>query len=295
MDDKEYTCFVVVREKYSDQDTLKLEIPCDSPTPSVTLLDGPTRDQNETVRVRRGSFQKILARYGYFVQIHYHTCSAFCPELSAQDLARLVLMATLKNSKDRFSYKTLAVGRDAASRTFRSLEQYGYLSGKRDPGYIPDTFATMGRIDKKMLRDMTRNGEYVIRLFCSAYQTLYASVPSRLHVWIGYLLRLLPWMDRKYNVICANPNNTDLYGTALLTGPDISEIVGKGRKKSYLLFDTWEPLRIFSHGELFPVIKKIDVAGRKGYAINPRLMYGGPCIDNADRFFRYGMIPEGML
>ena len=290
-----FTVTTIVSDDTTGEVTQESVSSCEVSNPNIVIDAETDAARKANARKRRASLQSLMREYGYFSQVRYRILVPFCPELSNNDLSRLLLMAAIKNSHAKFDCRDLAVDRGVAAKTFKRLEEAGYLFGGRDPECIPDSFACMGKLDRKQVYQMSKSGEYVTRLYCTPYQSIYYSTPPRSHGALGSLFRLLPWMNRQYNVICDNPGDWSFSRMTPLNRADISELTGKPRRKASDLFRSWDALDFAWGTKHLPIIKKIDVGGRTGYAINPRLVYGGSHIREAEEIFLAGGATGGAV
>ena len=119
------------------------------------------------------------------------------------------------------------------------------------------------------------NNEYGnTRLFIENIQDMYYNTKGSKRGYIGDLIKLIPWINTEYNILCSNPQETEENKLNLLTWEDMARICGykdiKNFKKNIL------DLKIKGHSAV-----KYLIHGR-GMAIyiNPKFCYGSDNVYN---------------
>lgn len=49
-----------------------------------------------------------------------------------------------------------------------------------------------------------------MRLFCGAVRRLYVRCQPRQHKLLGYIFRMIPFVSKEYNIVCLNPEESDV-------------------------------------------------------------------------------------
>lgn len=119
------------------------------------------------------------------------------------------------------------------------------------------------------------NNEYgKTRLYTENIQDMYYNTSESKRGYIGCLIKLIPWINTKYNILCSNPQETDESKLNLLTWEDVARLC------------EYKDVNNFKKNILSLKIKGYNAAkclihGR-GMAIyiNPKVCYGGDDIVN---------------
>lgn len=68
-----------------------------------------------------------------------------------------------------------------------------------------------------------------VRVYINNLRKLYLSVPQNKHIYLGYIFQLIPYINREWNVICYNPEETDEDAIIPMSVGDFCELVGYNR------------------------------------------------------------------
>lgn len=168
---------------------------------------------------------------------------SFCPAVSLQNLARIVMLATYmqysestrQNSNLIMSGRTkgqrpmdkkevqniLQVGKDTLYKFLYDMGQAGLLNEVSGGGFeINNQLFSRGRLSRK--KDCIAP---TVWLSIPRYQRLYKENSKNVKE-IGTALRLLPFVHRSEYVLCWNPYERDLAAIDTLTFTDIRRVLG---------------------------------------------------------------------
>lgn len=109
------------------------------------------------------------------------------------------------------------------------------------------------------------------RMFDEGIRSLYENCVARQHKQLYYLFRILPYVNIKFNVICANPSEELAEHIIPLKLNQICEIIGYNIQNANRLKKELYQLKVFDQYAM------LGVEGANGmwYKINPRIIYGG--------------------
>lgn len=65
---------------------------------------------------------------------------------------------------------------------------------------------------------------YFMRMYIDTIRQLYEQINTRQHKTLGYLFRLIPFIDYEYNIITRSPNTDDKIKERLMTKKDIAQL-----------------------------------------------------------------------
>ena len=78
------------------------------------------------------------------------------------------------------------------------------------------------------------NNEYgKTRLYTENIQDMYYGTKESKRGYIGGLVKLIPWINTEFNILCSNPQETDESKLNLLTWEDITRICGYKDVKNF--------------------------------------------------------------
>lgn len=77
--------------------------------------------------------------------------------------------------------------------------------------------------------DSSDKKQRYVRVYINNLRKLYLSVPQNKHVYLGYIFQLIPYINREWNVICYNPEETDEDAIIPMSVGDFCELVGYDR------------------------------------------------------------------
>lgn len=77
--------------------------------------------------------------------------------------------------------------------------------------------------------DSSDKKQRYVRVYINNLRKLYLSVPQNKHVYLGYIFQLIPYINREWNVICYNPEETDEDTIIPMSVGDFCELVGYDR------------------------------------------------------------------
>ena len=120
------------------------------------------------------------------------------------------------------------------------------------------------------------------RSFNDAIREIYEKSSTKEHKKLSLLIRILPYINFRYNMICKNPNEEYVENVEVLSVKDLAEILGYGRTNSNRLKNDLFKLRI--NNELVIGIWETD-CGKTIY-VNTRLFYKGNNKDDLNVLFK---------
>ena len=110
-----------------------------------------------------------------------------------------------------------------------------------------------------------------IRTFNKAIQELYNNSNPKEHKLMGQLIKLTPYINIHNNILCWNPEETNIDLIVPLSSKDIQNIFKPDSNYGYELFHKFE--KVYIKGE--PVMGIFRAVGEVHYVINPRVFYRG--------------------
>lgn len=150
----------------------------------------------------------------------------------------------------------------------------GSLFNLDEGGYIN----TVGRafIHGK-LANISPDAEYQ-RLYRDVLRELYMKIPPKQHKRLGYALKMLPYLNFEYNILCHNPTEKDRQHVRPLTVGEFCDIIGFDKERVGSLVRDYGQLTFTVDGQREALCKFMDNGASRlngNIYINPRLVYKG--------------------
>lgn len=208
-------------------------------------------------------------------------------DLKPQTATRLIYLNTFLNYDDNTIYNhtrlreplrraeladKLKISKAAASQFFNEVSPK-YLSEDSDGAiHSNNTIFHRGKIDKSQ--------KYAIyqKFYTQGVRKLYeASKPSQ-HKNLGYIFKLLPYINLQYNVLCFNPFEQELNKIEFMMVAEFCEKIHYSKSNINKLISIYKSLRFDMEGQQQKFIgivnNELDYASGQIF-INPRVLFCG--------------------
>ena len=234
---------------------------------------------------RINEIKRLIEMLGPYFHIKYDYNDKIFKDLEDMiDISRLFVLASyVMNPKGRRKYykKDLSeiwgtTSRNSINKTYNLLLEYGYIKLNKD-GVITMNEAMM----KAGAGFKTKHPTTYTRIFCDGGVDFYNSLASKQKKYYGLIVAILPYVNFKYNVLCANPTETDVDKLELLDWKDLCGIVGYDKSQSSRLSKELIKLKI-NDSAVF--MAHTDFKGTR-ITINPSLYYAGDNVEDLDYLF----------
>lgn len=208
-------------------------------------------------------------------------------DLQPQTITKLIMLCTYLHYDDVFrkSAKTtikksdlqqvLNISRKAAYDFWREVKDK-YITERDGDLYISDKANIFrGRLPKAQEQEVTHYQKaYVISI-----RKLYRATGIRKHKQLGYVFKLLPYINLEYNIFCKNPFIKEIDDIMPLSVVDLCNLIGYNVSQSSRLLKELQALTFeINHRQEF-LISYVDNGGNtpqsKMVFINPRILYNG--------------------
>lgn len=261
--------------------------------------------QTEEERQKRREFyQKLKERqeqaqiinekykeYGNFVWNVYGLNQLNFENLHASDVTRLMFLSTYlnydgylmfnnRNPLDKKNMLTLLnISQSEFKRFYKSMFDNKILYFQDDRIYINNEIFGKGKIDKTLSIKLSEQDKYMTRLYIDGVRSLYNKSTPRSHKSLSYLFQILPYVNRRYNIVCFNPLEEDLHKIQCMSLGQFCEIIGYSSHNANQLFKTLFEPRFDINGKITTAMRYVVDKGldKSTYSmfINPRVYYAG--------------------
>lgn len=139
-----------------------------------------------------------------------------------------------------------------------------------------------GDFFRDALRRNKSKGTSYHRVFIEAIRELYRQTDTNQHKSLGRLFMLLPWISREWNVLCTNPEETDLDKIEYLTLPDFCRLVGWNQTQTSRVLEAFRTLTFTWDGKQQYVVAYLcdRVSRIERLIVNPAIIYRGSHADD---------------
>lgn len=159
----------------------------------------------------------------------------------------------------------LNISNKSADTFLQAVKEKGYIEIKGKNIFLKSTQFSKGKIWKWKNKDIT-----FTRIYHNPYRFLYNHLSGRLCVKLGYLIRLIPYLHQKYNIVCRYPTEENIENIGSLDAKDICNITGYTTNQSSRFIKDLECLQLDNHQPAF-IYDRIN----KRAIVNPTLFYAG--------------------
>lgn len=228
----------------------------------------------------------------------YHVCVNTFPEMKPANLTRLMFLAThinynnvLVDKKNKpltkpQIQKLMKLNKTQFYDFWSEMEKFNIIKETVQGFAINDELFFKGNIDPDLFRGNPLDTPAITRLYINGVQELYKKATPSSHKSLSYIFRILPFVNRRYNVVCFNPLEEDADLVQPMTLLDFADTIGYSRDQIKRLMRTLQESTFEVNGH---ETKAVGFANINSFAtedskifINPRVYYGGDFIEDAD-------------
>lgn len=173
--------------------------------------------------------------------------------------------------------------RKSVNETYDLLIECGYIY-ETEEGYImiSDDLIVKGAIeDFKKRRKQDVDVTYT-RLFSKNIQSMYEGTEPKARKQLANLFKILPYINFKHNILCANPTETDKSKLVLYNWTDLARICGYDETNiTKFKRELWK-LKIYGYN----TIGQFSSGNSYYICVNPKLYYSGDNIEDVDFLYK---------
>ena len=136
----------------------------------------------------------------------------------------------------------------------------------------PPCLFRRGKFSKQSTEERERRYQ---KIYIEAVQELYKNTPSTAHGSLGYVYKLIPYINIEWNIICKYPLEKDIDKIFPLTTDEICETLGYSTNQRSRFINTYKniKLKVEDHEENFVAFVSNGTDTRM--FVNPRIIYKG--------------------
>lgn len=265
-------------------DTITLTVPLGTQliTPEQQRENAESKNRREAEHWRRAT----NASLGQFCLVE--TSQDF-PDLSPQTAARLVFINTysdytsgglnklFKNPKTKIPVMRrdlpdiLRLSRKAADEFFNETSPKYLIKSDDDALSVNGSIFLRGRLKRKQYNPYQK-------IYIDGVRKLYSMVQPSQHKHLGYLFKMLPYVNLEYNVLCHNPLESNLDDIQLMTVSEFCGAIGYDISNWHRLNKIYKNLRFDVDGKQVRFCAFVTDGGNTSdmrIFVNPRVLYNG--------------------
>lgn len=226
---------------------------------------------------------------GYVFAVFDRTDALRLPQLKLEEgtYARLLYLATYLDYNDqklkkprgkpmikKDVEKMLGLSRAEFYRFWKEVTDAKCIMEDKDGGLlVPAEICFKGRVKPK-------RGLGLTRVHVKQMRELYKATPVRSHRYLGAVLKMLPYVSVKYNILCWNPFEEDIDEVQPVTLVEFCTLTGRGTKRTTEMRNAYKGIRFaMKDGISRPLCAFVrsTVGGgeRDIIVVNPRVVFMG--------------------
>lgn len=233
---------------------------------------------------RRRSNNSELGKF-YFVHIDEDF-----PDLTPQTAARLLYLNTFASFEEKGTNKLVKPDKKKTPIKRTDLDEILGLSkaavsnfmGEVMPRYLIENEdgTISSNTDIFIKKYLKHKGAYtpLQKFYINGIQKIYLSTKSTQHRYLGYLFQMLPFINIEYNILCHNPEETNLNDIQPMTIKEFCENIGFDITHFNRLKNIYRKIRFEVDGESVRFCAFVYDGGEKEdmrIFVNPRVLYNG--------------------
>lgn len=244
-------------------------------------------EQRRKHRIANSSYQK----FGRFIWTIYDTAMTLFPEIKPHTLTRLMFLSTYMDYNGfladarghRLTRKEIScllnIGDTSFKAFLKEVKQYGAIIEADDSFRMNRDMFIKGQVTEKKRNFLFAQDKSITRLYIDGVRALYRQAVGTSSQRLSYIFRLMPYVNKEYNIICSNPLEHTKKKISPLSVGDVAEIVGYGRSNSKKFQDLLLEPMFEVDGSLTRAVRYVsgDELGIEHHClfINPLVYYGG--------------------
>lgn len=256
----------------------------------------------EHIQKNEGAFVHLIYKYGFPLMDKLQTkCEGNKVNIHIIRFIQLATYSTFggklfDNNRNEIRKSSLSkiwdtTSRNSINETYKLLIECGYIYETEEGDImISEELIIKGAIeDFKRLKKDDIDLTYT-RLFTQNIQDMYLGTEPKARKQLANLFKVLPYINFKYNIFCANPTETDENKLEYLTWTDLARLCGYEDDKNIAKFKK-DLMKLKIYG--FNTIGQFSTDDKYYICINPKIYYSGDNIDVVDFLYRSFKMLEG--
>lgn len=251
--------------------------------------------QKQTQELAYHEIQECYSEYGSFTWYFYRINQISFPNLSALYLVRLMMLATyvdyngiLRNrNHSLIAKKDLRYLLDISEREVFSfvsaLEKQKILLTTEIDNHIAlklnRYLFAKGKLAETTMKYLVNEKMTVTRLYAEGIRNVYLeTIPSK-RKHLGYIFKLLPYVNKRYNIVCYNPDERNQEKICPILSERICEILDYDASQKNRLFNSLLKIQFRAKNTNYSIMQRLVFSEEDKiesmFIINPHIYYAG--------------------
>lgn len=249
-----------------------------------TIKDFDLKEKEiKAYKIKKLRNHDLREKYGSFLWCIFTNCTVYFPELDSATLARLIYSLTymgynnyLKIGRQTKIKKSdlkrkLKLPDDKFEDFFKKMIDENIYILDNEYIKISDSWFKRGETNLKKYFKLDKS---VTRIYFNGIRELYEQCRLNQHNALGYIYKILPFVSIEYNIVCHNPEETDMDKLEPMTLPELCDLIGYDKSNANKLMKTMSAYQIDGKCMIKYVIDGTDHRNSKIY-VNPKIYYSG--------------------
>lgn len=247
-----------------------------------------TKNQKDYYRMKQMQTE-AQQDYGPFTWMLYNCEQEIFKNLTPSTITRLIYVSTFlgyngflvhdngRTLKKDALKKKLGVSNQEFSSFWKKVSVNNNIIYKEEDSriYMNKDIFIKGTLPKKVIKNKD-----IVRLAANGVRTLYENVDSvRAHKNLSYLFRMIPFLNKEWNILCKNPYETEREYIKYMTMGEFCDEIGYDRTNARRLINSLARIRFNGQPALLYVTLDFAVTETK-IVMNPNLLWAGIQWDN---------------
>lgn len=242
-----------------------------------------SKEQQDAIR-KRSAVAEAEKKQGNFIWFLFNYCELIFPDISCASITRLFYLSTfIEYNGDRLTLddgytfmgkrqvkQKLNLPDKSFTNFWNEMTEKNILSVNNEKHVVVNTMLfRKGNIDKRCNRDFTR-------IYCNCVRYIYEnSTNVKDHAKLAYIFKIIPYVNRKTNIVCYNPEELDNKKIKPMTIGNFCDVIGYDRTHSARLFKSLAKFMVRGkHLFCYVSVDNFTLAGMF-IIMNPEIYYGG--------------------
>lgn len=217
-----------------------------------------TPEQLRAIEKRKGKQKWHNPNQENFVWFVFEAAAALTDIVPEEYLAALFLLGTYASYhaegmlasrgvpiKKAKLPELLGMSRQTAARFWKCMTQANILHEKDGVVYMERKVFFKGPLGNKVNR-FSKENRYITKVLTDSVRDLYRRATPRTRRQLGYLFQCLPFANAEYNILCKNPQETELDNVELMTVGELCNLVGYDKSNSTRLIQNLKGLEFIT-------------------------------------------------
>jgi len=220
---------------------------------------------------------------GSFIWVLFNYTEELFPELQLSDITKLFIISTyisydgyLKFDNGKYINKDnlnsiLELKENTYKLFYKRMIECEIMTEKEEKRiYLNSSYFIKGDLDQLII-----NNNDVTRMYVNTIRLLYKQFEVKSHKQLGYLFKLVPYINIDYNILCINPMETELKKIKKINLGDLCELLHYNKENSNRLYEILCNINTGTNKHIISFVSNNKDKREYKMFINPNVFYAG--------------------